>query len=301
MSLLIVIGALLCDRLFAEPRRYHPLNGFACWANWLQKKFNNRTRLRGVLAVILALLPICVLVPILSTCGACVGLVVLYLAIGYQSLLEHVNAVETALLANDLPQARSKLALIVSRDTQELSADECAQAALETLLENSLDALFASIFWFVVAGPIGVLIHRWVNTLDALWGYKTPIFKQFGWAAARLDDVLNWIPARLLAVLMCLFAGKHYQHAMNCWQQQAKHCASPNAGVVICTGAGALKVRLSRRANYHGQWHIKPIMGVGPFATSTDIANAKRLVSRCVWGLLILWSTVYFLTYLLGI
>lgn len=285
MAFLTVAVALCLDEVLGEPRRFHPLNGFGLWANWLEARLNRGTRLLGVLALGLALSPLLLLSPVFDTLGIWADVLVLYVCIGYKSLREHVNAVKEALLSADINTARAKLGLIVSRDTQELSADECAQANIETLLENSLDAIFASIFWFLIGGATAVLLHRWVNTLDALWGYKNSRFKYFGWAAARLDDVLNFIPARILALLM-LIVGNSRQ-AMYCWHHQAKHCASPNAGVVICTGAGALGIRLSSRANYQGVWHKKPTMGVGEGATAFDIPKAMRLMAKCM-GLLLL-------------
>lgn len=285
MAFLTVAAALCLDEVLGEPRRFHPLNGFGLWANWLEAQLNRGTRLFGVLALGLALSPLLLLSPVFDTLGIWADVLVLYLCIGYKSLREHVNTVKEALLSADINTARAKLGLIVSRDTQELSADECAQANIETLLENSLDTIFASIFWFLIGGATAVLLHRWVNTLDALWGYKNARFKYFGWAAAHLDDVLNFIPARILALLM-LIVGNSKQ-AVYCWRNQAKHCASPNAGVVICTGAGALGIRLSERANYQGVWHKKSTMGVGEGATAFDIPKAMELIAKCM-GLLLL-------------
>src|SRR5690606_36540830 len=124
-------------------------------------------------------------------------IIILYSCIGWQSLQQHVQEVAQALQADDLPLAREKLSWMVSRDTAQLSDSEVAQASVESLLENSLDALFATLFWFCLGGALAALMHRWVNTLDAMWGYKNNRFRYLGRAAARLDDTLDYRPALL--------------------------------------------------------------------------------------------------------
>ena len=124
-----------------------------------------------------------------------VGTIFLYLAIGASSLKTHAEAIANALDAQDIPLARQKVSYIVSRDTSALDAESIARAGVESVLENGSDAVFAAMFWFVVGGAPGVVLYRLSNTLDAMWGYKNERFINFGWAAARFDDCLNYIPA----------------------------------------------------------------------------------------------------------
>ena len=288
---LIAVMAVLLDRLLAEPKHWHPLVVFGRWADWLEKVFN-RPRWRGqywpgALALFLALLPLLPLGWFLYWLGqqsfwlwCAAQALILYACIGWQSLKQHVQAIVEA---DELSVRRTRLSWIVSRDTAELNDEEIAQASCESLLENSSDALFASLFWFAIGGGLAALAHRWVNTLDAMWGYKTARFHAFGCWAARTDDLLAYWPARMTAALFVLLSFPHCSRAWRCWRTQGPRCSSPNGGPVMTAGAGALNVRLSRRASYHGQWHEKTPMGCGPSADLKDIPSAMRLIHRTLW------------------
>lgn len=300
---LMAVAALLLDRLLGEPQCWHPLVLFGRWAGWLEQQLNNgseRGRLwRGALATLLALSPLTVLLVLLFWLQnwwwlwITANIFILYSCIGWRSLQQHVQAVVLALQQDDLPLAQEKLSWIVSRSTTELSRGEVSQATIESLLENSSDALFASLFWFALGGAPAALLHRWVNTLDAMWGYRNERFSCFGRVAARLDDVLAFWPARLCAIGFVATAGQRSGYgavqALRCWHEQAEDCASPNGGVVMTAGAGALGVTLSERACYHGVWKSKPPMGCGRPAQQTDIRRALVLVSRTLWGWMLLW------------
>jgi adenosylcobinamide-phosphate synthase len=206
----------------------------------------------------------------------------LYLAIGARSLEEHAEAVATALQAGDLPLAREQVARIVSRDTDDLDEEQISRAAVESVLENGCDALFGTLFWFVLAGAAGATLHRLANTLDAMWGYRTPRYRDFGWAAARLDDVLNWLPAGLTA-LSYMAVGTRPALAWRCWRGQAPGWKSPNAGLVMAAGAGALGLALGGPARYHGEWQQRPALGEGLAPRAEDIGRAMALVRRALW------------------
>jgi len=210
---------------------------------------------------------------------------VLYWAIGHRSLLEHVRPVQVALEAEQLALARKRLGMIVSRDVDELDTGQMANAAIETTLENGNDATFAPIFWFCIFGAPAVIVFRLTNTLDAMWGYRTQRFEQFGKTAAKLDDVLNYVPARLVATTYALLGNARL--AFQCWRQQSHLLSSPNAGPVMCAGAGSLEVRLGGPTSYHGQLLKKPFFGGEQMAQAKDIARATSLVeySLGVWCL----------------
>ncbi len=293
MSAAVAILAVLLDRWLKEPRRWHPLAGFGRWAGWLEGSLHGASRLRGALALVLAVAPPVLLavagLRLLGDLSWAAEAVLLYLAIGAASLGQHAAAVADALEDDDLGQARRAVGCIVSRNTSNLDHAGVSRAAVESVLENGNDAVFGALFWFFVAGAPGAVAYRLANTLDAMWGYKNERYLHFGWAAARLDDVLNWLPARLTALTYALL-GKT-SNALRCWRSQAPAWDSPNAGPVMAAGAGALGVRLGGAAVYHGEVEERPVLGEGDEATAAHIGRAVGLVQRGVW----LWLGVFLL------
>ncbi len=278
--LLAVVGAAL-DALLGEPRRWHPLVGFGKLASLVEARFNQesaKNKLRGVMGVVLLLLPFTVAATWLCQRSPLADVLLLYFAMGHNSLHQHARAVSRALQAGDEVGAKTAASYMVSRDS---AAIEPVPATLESVLENGNDGVFGALFWFFVAGGTGALLFRLTNTLDAMWGYKNPRFLYFGWAAARLDDVLNYIPARLTALTYAAL-GKTVM-ALKCWREQAPTWDSPNAGPVMAAGAGALGVRLGGPARYHGEWHLRPQLGAGDAPEPADIERALALVRRGVY------------------
>jgi adenosylcobinamide-phosphate synthase len=288
-----MIAAVILDWCLGELRRWHPLVGFGAVAQRLEGSLLAgdvvsplRARLRGTLAMLLAIGAPTVLVAMLiriPSISIALQILVLYIVIGPRSLYQHARRVAEALNGEDMAQARQCVAMMVSRDTGAMQRTEIARAAVESVLENGNDAVFGALFWFAVAGAPGALLYRLVNTLDAMWGYRTPHYLYFGWAAARLDDLLNLVPARLTALTYALCG--HARSALQCWRKQARWWESPNAGPVMAAGAGSLQVRLGGPAFYHGHWKVRPALGQGAEPEVHDIARALRLVSH---GLL-LW------------
>jgi adenosylcobinamide-phosphate synthase len=284
------------DALLGEPRRGHPLVIFGRLADRLERHFNGPGgrgwRSHGVSAWCLAVLPLTVLAWLLSLLpgiGWLIELLLLYLALGLRSLGEHLMPVALALRGGNLPEARRRVGFIVSRETRELDEQGVARAATESALENGSDAVFAALFWFAIAGAPGVVLYRLSNTLDAMWGYRNERFERFGWAAARIDDALNFIPARLVALTYAVLG--HTRAAWRCWRRQAPLWDSPNAGPVMAAGAGALGVTLGGPAIYHGQLHERPTLGEGEAPQARDIERALDLV----WAGVGLWLLALFL------
>ncbi|HEY0342969.1 MAG TPA: CobD/CbiB family cobalamin biosynthesis protein, partial [Steroidobacteraceae bacterium] len=216
-----------------------------------------------------------------------------YFALGHQSLRQHALRVRRALDAGNLDEARVQVGYMVSRDTAKMDTRAVAAATVESVLENGNDAVFGALFWFLVAGAPGVLLFRLSNTLDAMWGYRTPRYLYFGWAAARLDDVLNFLPARLTALTYALIGST--RSALRCWRLQARAWDSPNAGPVMAAGAGALGLGLGGGAYYHGQWEERPPLGMGEPPEASSIGAALQLVRSGValWLLLVAaWALV---------
>ncbi|BFM21107.1 adenosylcobinamide-phosphate synthase CbiB [Gilvimarinus japonicus] len=288
-ALALLLGVSLDYRL-GEPARFHPLVGFGYCADKIERHFNrggNGSRLMGVLALLLCILPALLassylwwwLLNTYSLLTIVAGGVGLYFTLGWRSLVQHVAAVQVALETPDLLKARTAVARIVSRDCEQADTLQVRRAALESLLENSADAVVAPLFWFAVAGLPGAIVYRLSNTLDAMWGYKNNRFWHFGWAAARWDDALNFLPVRLTALAFAAVGDA--AGALQSWRKSAGHWASPNAGPVISAGAGALQLSLGGGAFYHKCWHDKPATAGAPPA-SDAIPRALGLVSRAL-------------------
>jgi len=302
---LTIIFALWLDRRWGEPRRFHPLVGFGNLVSFAEKRLYADSRWRGawlcalLLALVVALLWFVFyglnlgLTNIAdayldqnSAAWLALGIsglfsaALLYLAIAWRSLDEHASDVSRALHKQDIALARAQAGKILSRDTRTLDASGVAGATSESVLENGNDAIFGAIFWYCLAGIPGALCYRLVNTLDAMWGYKSVRYLRFGWAAARLDDAMNFVPARLAALSYAL-AGNLSQ-GLRCWTRQAKHWKSTNAGAVMAAGAGSLGVSLGGAAIYHGERQDRPSLGQGLAANEKDIDRAVALIRRSI-------------------
>ena len=285
ISLLIKLAAaIVADHLLGEPRRFHPLVGFGRWAGWLEARMRMLLpgRAAGVSAWLLAVAPWVALAFVVRglhpAAEWAVDIGLLYFALGARSLADHAEAIAAPLAAGDLAAAREHVGRIVSRDAAALDATGVAKAGTESVLENGNDAVFGALFWFCVAGGPGALLFRLANTLDAMWGYRTARFIRFGWAAARLDDALNWLPARRTALTYAVLG--RTRPALACWRAQAPTWDSPNAGPVMAAGAGALAVQLGGAARYHGREETRPPLGCGTPPDAGSVRGAVRLVRR---------------------
>ena len=291
---LAALAAVLLDRLLGEIPRFHPLVGFGNLVAALEKRLNRRTRLAGIVSWLLAVLPAFGLALWLRPYAPfAVDVALLYFALGAQSLAEHAEAVAKPLREGRLDEARQRVGWIVSRETSGLDESGVAKAGVESVRENGNDAIFGTLFWFALLGGPGALLFRLANTLDAMWGYRTERFNHFGWAAARIDDGLNWLPARLTALTYALLG--QTRNALACWRAQAPGWDSPNAGPVMSAGAGSLGIQLGGAAIYHGVEEIRPPLGTGPAPVAADLGRAIILIRHSLW----LWLVVFFLIGLL--
>lgn len=305
-SLLI---AILLDQFIGEVSFAHPLVGFGALAHRTEALFNtpatqgqdenfaHKKRVFGIIAVLFLIIPfvaaaVCI-GPWLRQWSWLFDAIVLYFAIGTRSLLQHANDVSLALMSGNIEATRRNVGKIVSRDTTHMQAADAARAAIESVLENGNDAVFAPIFWFMVLGAPGAVLLRLSNTLDAMWGYKNDRYLYFGWAAARLDDALMFVPARLTALTYSICG--HCKDALRCWEDQASRWYSPNAGPVMAAGAGALRVCLGGNAIYHGTLKQRVELGCGKQPDYTDINRANRLIVRSLllWILVILCMEIF--------
>lgn len=287
---LAALAAVLLDRLLGEVRRFHPLVGFGTLAAAIERRLNRRTIAGGVLGWALAVLPwVALALALRPLAPFAVDVLLLYFSLGARSLCEHAEAVARPLREGRLDEARQRVGWIVSRDTAALDESGVAKAGVESVLENGNDAIFGALFWFALLGSPGALLFRLANTLDAMWGYRTERYNLYGRWAARCDDALNWLPARLTALSYALLG--RWRDALTCWRTQAPGWESPNAGPVMAAGAGSLGVQCGGTAIYHGHEEIRPPLGCGPAPVAADLGRAITLIRRSLW----LWLAVLFL------
>lgn len=298
---LLALIAVVLDAVLGEPKRWHPLVGFGRLASAVEHRLRGpanaspwRSRTRGAVAAASLLVPFTGATWVLTRLphiGPILSILCLYFALAYRSLREHAGAVAKAMRSGDEDEALCRAGLMVSRDPVGLDS---AAVTIESVLENGNDGVFGVLFWFAVAGGGGAVLYRLANTLDAMWGYRTQRYLHFGWAAARFDDLLNYLPARLTAFTFAVLG--QTRQALRCWRRQAPAWDSPNAGPVMAAGAGSLGVLLGGPARYAGVWHERPRLGAGDLPRARDIERALALVRRGVvlWlGCLLLGGWIY--------
>jgi adenosylcobinamide-phosphate synthase len=280
-------AGLALDRLFADPRRGHPVATFGAVAARTERVLHRDARPAGALHAGLLVGGSVLLGAAGSraTAGrpvprAAVTALATWAVVGGTSLRREARAMDALLRAPDLAGARERLTHLCGRDASALDREGLARATVESVAENTSDAAVAPLVWGAVAGVPGLLGYRAVNTLDAMVGHRSPRYAQFGWAAARSDDVANLVPARLtaaLAVALAPVVGGRSRSALRAWRRDGRKHPSPNAGPVEAAFAGALGRTLGGRLSYGGRVEDRPLLGDGPAPTVDDVARAARL------------------------
>ena len=274
------------DVLVADPRRFHPVAGFGRVAAMVERRVHRDSRVAGT-AYAAGLTALgCLAGMGLSTAArrpvaqVVMTAVCTWTVVGGTSLRREAAHLQHLLEAGETAAARVRLSHLCGRDPAALDPAGIARAVVESVAENTSDAVVGPLLWGAVGGVPGLLGYRVVNTLDAMVGHRSPRYLHFGWAAARLDDVANLLPARVTAVLVVLCAplvdGRPRDAALACWRDGGRH-PSPNAGPVEAAFAGALGRTLGGRLAYSGRTEDRPLLGDGPAPGVGDIARAARL------------------------
>jgi adenosylcobinamide-phosphate synthase len=297
MDWLFVILPLLLgwflDLLIGDPAWLpHPVVGFGKMISFGEHRLNKGThrKLKGALmAIVLISMVFAVayfglsILPPFGRVG--VDLILIFYCLAGTTLIREVRQVFLA-LDRSLDEGRKQVARIVGRDTSELSAQEVRTAALETLAENLSDGVIAPLFWFAILGIPGMLAYKMVNTLDSMIGYKTDRYRDFGCWAAHIDDIANYIPARLTALLMIVAAGKPRLTGF-VWRNGRNH-ASPNSGYPEAALAGILNCRFGGPHYYFGQLFDKPFIGTNDRPLTTDDMRTAVQINRTAEVLMVL-------------
>lgn len=292
--------ALVLDALFGEPRWLwdrapHPAILIGRGIAYAERHMNRGPRrlmgalmlgglvlMSGALGIFISALPL----------GEVWATLIAAMLLAQRSLCEHVRAVEHALRLS-LAEGRASVAMIVGRDVRDMDKKAVSRAAIESAAENLSDGVVAPAFWFLIAGLPGILIYKVINTADSMVGYRNDRYVEFGWASARLDDVVNWMPARLTALLILATRGR-----LDLWgmvQIDAKLHRSPNAGWPEAAMAGLLNIALSGPRNYDGIRKEYPFVNAGGRIEigPDDIAKCVRILWQC-WALLLVMTIMAF-------
>ncbi len=285
-----LLAGYLADHRWGDPSRGHPVAGFGAVASRLEHRLYRDNRRAGIVfsATLVggaalagsAVERVTARRPVLRFLTTAVAT---WAVLGGRSLAAEATAIQKHLESGDLPAARQRLTHLVGRDTDQLDASGVARAVIESVAENTSDAVVAPLVHGAIAGVPGLVAYRAANTLDAMVGHRSERYANFGWASARLDDVLNWVPARLTAALATLLApviGGRPADAWRVWRRDAGGHPSPNAGPIEAAFAGALDRQLGGINTYRGVVEDRHALGDGSEPGTADIEAAVHLARR---------------------
>jgi adenosylcobinamide-phosphate synthase len=287
MSAAGLAGGYAADAVFGDPRRFHPVAGFGRVALAAERVGYAPSRTRGTLYAAALVLSAALAAELAARAaehtrlgrGAALAPLT-WAALGGRSLAREARRLARCLEVGDLDGAREALPSLCGRDPAGLGSAELSRAAVESVAENTADAVVGALLWGAVAGPAGVVAFRAANTLDAMVGHRDERYASFGWAAARLDDALCWPGARLTALLAAALAplvGGSPVDALRAVRRDGPAHPSPNAGKVEAAFAGALGLRLGGRLAYGGRAEVRATLGDGRAPAPGDIERAIRL------------------------
>ena len=276
MIILITFIAFCLDYKLGEPKKLpHPIVLIGSFAKAAEKMFYRRfsnQKWNGLIAATMVYsFPISLYLILVSYLDSihlllplALDIFLICLLLAQRSLIQHVEEIHKALHGKDLSEARNKLSMIVSRDTSELTEEEIIKGTLESLSENTVDGITSPLFYAIFFGPVGILLFKTASTLDSMWGYKNERYNHFGFFAAKVDDILNFIPSRVSALMYVIASFFLSGQTYNCIQTivtDAGKTGSPNAGFPESALAGALGIQLGGRATYFGSTIEKPTLG----------------------------------------
>ncbi|MHA6252607.1 adenosylcobinamide-phosphate synthase CbiB [Oceanobacillus sp. CAU 1775] len=303
--IIAIILAYIIDLIIGDPKNWpHPVKWMGTFIAFLDKRLNKgrHKKIKGLIMVLLLLIITFSLSALLvfyiykwhQLAGILLEGILIATTIAQNDLKKAALEVVTPLKKRDLREARIKLSYIVGRDTAELSEQEIVRGTVETVAENTTDGVTSPLFWAVIGGAPFAFMYRAVNTSDSMVGYKNEKYKDFGWASARLDDILNWIPARVTGVITMLAIkpkGHNYREAWQILIRDAKKHNSPNSGWGEASVAAVLGIQLGGINYYKGEKSLAPLMGESKFSLQTiHILEAIRIMQRTVFLFLVMLS-----------
>lgn len=276
-----------------ERHGFKPFAWYPDWAESIEQRFNGGKRTHGVGAVALAIVPILVgvmfarfiLGEIASVLRFVFDVVILYLCIDIYRLGKTADAVSSALETGDTQEADEQLRELAGKSAAEPTESGIARAAVEAVLKQGSSLVVSPIFWFILLGPAGAVLQRLASILDMLWGHRYDRFVTFGWAAARLDDLLQWIPARITALSYAIMGS--FEDALHCWRQRVGVWSDINSGPVLASGLGAMHMQFNEAAAGDDESGV----ATSDQAVMPDAGHVRRVVAL-VWRVLLFWLVI---------
>lgn len=289
--LIVVLLAILLDHLIPDRQGIKPFVWYRDWVESIEERFNGGKRTHGMGAVLLAAMPIVVGVLLIHYVLGQVGwvlrvvfdVIVLYLCVDVHRLGRNANEVSLALESGELNEAEEKLRELTGKGVSEKTETSIARAAVEGVLKQGNSLIVSPIFWFILLGPFGAVLQRLSCILDSLWGHRYERFAEFGWAAARLDDLMGWIPARITALSYALMGS--FEDALHCWRRRVGVWSDINSGPLLASGFGAMHMQICEAAEDEYEEKISDLIVI------PDAGHVHRAVAL-VWRVLLLWLVI---------
>lgn len=290
--LIIVLLATLLDHLIPDRQGIKPFAWYRDWAESIEERFNGGKRTHGIGAVMLATLPIVAGVMLIHYILGELGwilrvafdVVVLYLCLDVHRLGKTANAISNALESGELGEADDKLRDLIGKGVPDRTDANIARAAVEGVLKQGNSLIVSPIFWFILLGPFGAVLQRLSCILDSLWGHRYERFAEFGWAAARFDDLMGWVPARITALSYALMGS--FEDALHCWRRRVGVWSDINSGPLLASGFGAMHMQICEAAE-ESEYEEK----TSDLTVIPDAGHVQRAVAL-VWRMLLLWLVI---------
>lgn len=292
--LVTILLAVVLDRLIPDRHGLKPFAWYRDWAESIEERFNGGKRIHGVGATLIAIVPIVLGVVlaryILGELGWLLrfsfDVVTLYLCLDVFRLTKVANSVSQSLESGSLKEADEQLRDLTGKGAAEVTDAGIARATVEAVLKQGNSLVISPIFWFIVLGPFGAVLQRLSCILDMLWGHRYERFAEFGWAAARFDDLLGWIPARVTALSYALMGS--FEDALHCWRRRIGAWSDINSGPLLASGFGALHMESCEGVSEFGEYEER---SSEVFTVVPDASHVRRVVAL-VWRVLLLWLAV---------
>lgn len=291
--MIAILFAVALDRFIPDRHGFKPFAWYRDWAESIEQRFNGGSRLHGIAAVLLALVPIVLgvmlarylLNEISPIIGFIFDVVVLYVCLDIYRLGNGARAVADMLEAGDVREADVHLQELAGKGAADMSEAGIAHAAVEAVLKQTNSLIVSPLFWFVLLGPAGAILQRLTCILDKLWGHRYERFVEFGWAAARLDDLLQWVPARLTALSYAIMGS--FEEALHCWRRQVGIWSDINSGPLLASGFGAMHMQNCETSGETTDYD-EPTSGLNVVPDASHIRGAIALV----WRVLLFWLAI---------